>query len=262
MKMLRVPEVEHIRQGGTSKRGSVHSRRSVASVHKDQTWLQFLVQRVHILTWIPNYGKSVAVADFIAGVTLGLTMIPQSIAYAALANLPSQYGLYSGFLGSLIYVFFGTIKEVSIGPTSLMALLTLQYTMNKPVEIVILLTFLVGIVELCMGIFKLGFVVDFISIPVTSAFTSATSLIIIASQLKGLLGIKYSSTSFADTIHQLYLHIDQVQWGDAILSASCIVFLLVMRVSTSIGERFSVLANNICNGPLSAPQRHSHSVEQ
>lgn len=224
---MRVPEVEHIRQG--SKRNSVQSRRSVISVKKDQTWFQLFVQRVHILSWIPSYGRSVAVADFIAGLTLGLTMIPQSIAYAALAGLPSQYGLYSGFLGSLIYVFFGSIKEVSIGPTSLMSLLTLQYTMDKPVEIVILLTFLVGIVELFMGIFKLGFVVDFISIPVTSAFTSATSLIIIASQLKGLLGIKYKSTSFADTIHQLYLHIDEVQWGDAILSLFCISFLLLLR---------------------------------
>lgn len=228
--MLRDPELDHVRQT-TSKRNSVQSRRSVVSVQRDRTWWQLLIQRVHILSWIPSYDKSVAVSDFIAGVTLGLTMIPQSIAYAALANLPSQYGLYSGFLGSLIYVFFGTIKEVSIGPTSLMALLTLQYTMNKPVEIVILLTFLVGLVELCMGIFKLGFVVDFISIPVTSAFTSATSLIIIASQLKGLLGIKYNSTSFADTIHKLYLNVDQFQWGDTILSVSCIAFLLVLRVS-------------------------------
>lgn len=227
--MLRVPEIDHVRQ--TSKRNSVQSRKSVFSVQKKQSWLQLLTHRIHILSWIPKYDKSSAVSDFIAGLTLGLTMIPQSIAYAALANLPSQYGLYSGFLGSLIYVFFGTIKEVSIGPTSLMALLTLQYTMGKPVEIVILLTFLVGIVELCMGIFKLGFVVDFISIPVTSAFTTATSLIIIASQLKGLLGIRYSSTSFAETIHELYLNIDQFQWGDAVLSVSCIAFLLVLRVS-------------------------------
>lgn len=232
--MLRVPEVESFRQA-SSKRNSVASRRSVVSVKKEQSLLQLIIQRVHILSWISSYDKNVAVSDFIAGLTLGLTMIPQSIAYAALANLPSQYGLYSGFLGSLIYVVFGTIKEVSIGPTSLMALLTLQYTMNKPVEIVILLTFLVGIVELCMGIFKLGFVVDFISIPVTSAFTSATSLIIIASQLKGLLGIRYSSTSFADTIVQLWQNIDQIQWGDTILSVSCIAFLLILRVSCARG---------------------------
>lgn len=192
--------------------------------------MELILHRVHILSWITKYDKSLALSDFIAGLTLGLTMIPQSIAYAALANLPSQYGLYSGFLGSLIYVFFGTIKEVSIGPTSLMSLLTLQYTFNKPVEVVILLTFLVGIVELLMGVFRLGFVVDFISIPVTSAFTSATSLIIIASQLKGLFGIKYNSSNFADTVFQLFVHIDQVKWGDTILSLLCIIFLLALRV--------------------------------
>lgn len=244
--MLRVPEPDHVRYA--SKRNSVASRKSVVSVQKDRTWLQLLVQRVHILSWITKYDRGSAVSDFIAGITLGLTMIPQSIAYAALANLPSQYGLYSGFLGSLIYVCFGSIREVSIGPTSLMSLLTLQYTMNKPVELVILLTFLVGVVELCMGVFKLGFVVDFISIPVTSAFTSATSLIIIASQLKGLLGIRYSSTSFADTIHQLYLHIDEIQWGDTILSICCIAFLLILRVSQRtpglLGSSFKILTFN------------------
>lgn len=194
-----------------------------------------MYQRIHILSWITKYDKSLALSDFISGLTLGLTMIPQSIAYAALANLPSQYGLYSGFLGSLIYVFFGTIKEVSIGPTSLMALLTLQYTHDKPVELVILLTFLVGIVELAMGLFKLGFVVvDFISIPVTSAFTSATSLIIIASQLKGLLGVRYNATSFADNVYQLYLNLSSVQWGDTVLSICCIAFLLGLRVSESV----------------------------
>lgn len=235
--MLRVPEELHrLSSESSSKRHSIQSRRSVVSVKNERTWLQLIAQRVHILSWISKYEKGVAISDCIAGITLGLTMIPQSIAYAALANLPSQYGLYSGFLGSLIYVVFGSIKEVSIGPTSLMALLTLQYTMGKPVEIVILLTFLVGIVEFCMGLFKLGFVVDFISIPVTSAFTSATSLIIIASQLKSLLGIRYNATSFAETMYELYRNFDQFQWGDAILSMSCILFLLALRVSEHLEE--------------------------
>lgn len=83
-------------------------------------------------------------------------MMPQSMAYASLANLPAHYGLYSSFMGAFIYIFFGTIKEVSIGPTSLMALLTLSYTDNLSLDFVILLCFLCGWVELLMGIFKLG----------------------------------------------------------------------------------------------------------
>lgn len=83
-------------------------------------------------------------------------MMPQSMAYAALANLPAHYGLYSSFMGAFIYIFFGTIKEVSIGATSLMALLTLSYTDTLPLDYIILLCFLCGWVELLMGIFKLG----------------------------------------------------------------------------------------------------------
>lgn len=65
-------------------------------------WKTHVAQRIYILTWIPNYNKSLAISDMIAGITLGLTMIPQAIAYAALAGLPSQYGLYSAFVGNYL----------------------------------------------------------------------------------------------------------------------------------------------------------------
>lgn len=152
---------------------------------------------VPVLEWLPRYTRIKAISDLIAGVTLGLTMIPQSIAYAALAGLTAQvsaarftvrsscavflransktngyecifecatlpdkellqYGLYSCFVGGFLYVIFGTIKEVSIGPSSLMALLTLQFTRDMPVDFVVLLCFLVGCVEFLMGILHLG----------------------------------------------------------------------------------------------------------
>jgi sodium-independent sulfate anion transporter 11 len=115
-----------------------------------------LRRHISILQWLPKYTKADVVADFIAGLTVGLTMMPQSIAYANLAGLPAQYGLYTAFIGSFTYVFFGTIKEVSIGPTSLMALLTFSYTEGLPVDYVILLAFLAGCVEFLMGLLKLG----------------------------------------------------------------------------------------------------------
>lgn len=133
-------------------------------------------------------------------------------------------------MGSIVYVFFGTVKEVSIGTSSLMAILTLQFTIGKPIEYVILLTFLCGCVELLMGIFKLGFIVDFIPVPVVSAFTSATSLIIIGAQMKSLLGIKYAAKGFLNTIIELFKHITEANLGDALLGVSGIVFLLVLRV--------------------------------
>lgn len=123
---------------------------------KTKKFKDTIKRRIRILSWITKYDKTTCVSDIIAGITLGLTMIPQSIAYAALANLPSHYGLYASFIGSFIYIIFGSIKEVSIGPTSLMALLTLQYTKDKPLEFVIILAFLAGVVEFVMGVLRLG----------------------------------------------------------------------------------------------------------
>lgn len=112
-----------------------------------------------------------------------------------------------------------------------MALLTLQYTIDKPPEYAIVLAFLAGCVELLMGVLRLGFIVDFISTPVTSAFTSATSLIIIGAQLKNLLGVRYSSKGFADSLTQLVLTIGDARLGDGLLGLVCCVFLLALRVS-------------------------------
>lgn len=115
-----------------------------------------LLRRIHIIEWLPKYDKIKFISDLIAGITVGLTMIPQSLAYASLADLPPQYGLYTAFIGSFAYVFFGTIKEASIGPTSLMALLVYSYTVGKTLDYVILLCFLCGCVEFLMGVLKLG----------------------------------------------------------------------------------------------------------
>lgn len=79
--------------------------------------------------------------------------------------------------------------------------------------------------------FGLGFIVDFISVPVTSAFTSATSLIIIGSQLKNLLGIEYSSKGFIDSIHMLIVRLEESVYWDAVLAVGCCIFLLLLRVS-------------------------------
>lgn len=195
---------------------------------------QAVKKRIHILSWLPSYTKVDFIGDVIAGITVGLTMMPQAIAYAALADLPAQYGLYTAFIGSFAYVFFGTIKEVSIGPTSLMALLVFSYTEGYPVEYIILLCFLCGVVQLLMGILKLGFLVDFISAPVTSGFTSATSVMIVLTQFKGLTGIKFTNHGVFDLIKQLILHILEFKKGDTILGVSCVAFLLLMRVGNSL----------------------------
>ncbi|XP_043790254.1 sodium-independent sulfate anion transporter isoform X3 [Apis laboriosa] len=188
-----------------------------------------VVKYITILNWLPKYSRLDAVSDFVAGFSLGLTLIPQSIAYAALAGLTAQYGLYSCLMGNFLYLFFGTIKEVSIGPSSLMSLLILEYTRNMSVDFVVLFCFFAGCVELLMGVLRLGFLVDFISMPVTSGFTSATSIIIIISQLQGLLGLKFKAHNIVDNLRKIFQNIENIRTADLILGLCSIVFLLFFR---------------------------------
>ncbi|KAJ8729793.1 hypothetical protein PYW07_016831 [Mythimna separata] len=192
-------------------------------------WRRLLRRRVPLLRWLPRYDRVSALADLVAGITLGLTLVPQSIAYASLANLPVQYGLYSSFVGTMLYVVLGTVKEVSIGPTSLMALFTLQICRGLPVEFVVLLTFLSGCVVLIMGLLRLGFLVELISPSVTSGFTSATAIIIVAAQLKGLLGLSFTAESVGDNIRLIVTKWDDVRPADAALGAVCCSVLLLLR---------------------------------
>lgn len=195
--------------------------------------LSIIKQRFYIINWLPQYDRSKAIADLIAGITLGLTIIPQSLAYANLAGVPAVYGLYSAFMGSIIYVFFGTVKEVSIGPTSLMSLIILQYTYQKPIQYIIIMSFVCGIIEFMMGVFRLGFIIDFIPAPVIAAFSTATPIVIIGSQLKGLLGIKMSAKSFPDTVVTIVQRIQQTQIGDLSVGVFGIAFLLILRVKSN-----------------------------
>ncbi|XP_021925205.1 sodium-independent sulfate anion transporter-like isoform X2 [Zootermopsis nevadensis] len=187
-------------------------------------------RHVNILNWLPRYTKEDGIGDIIAGITVGLTMMPQSIAYASLAGLSPQFGLYSAFFGSYLYVVFGTIKEVSIGPTAVMSLLTYEFVHDLGIEYMVLLTFLSGCVELVMGLLNLGFLIDFISTPVTSGFTSAYSIIIIVSQLKSLFGLrKFKTKGFIDNISKLVTHLHETKIWDTVLGISCIIFLLILR---------------------------------
>lgn len=137
--------------------------------------------------WLRGYTAQFFISDLIAGVTVGLTVLPQGLAYSTLAGLEPQYGLYSAFIGGVVYALLGGCREVTIGPTALLALMTSRHTglggVSGP-HLAILLCFISGIVELLMALLKLGALVDLISLPVTVGFTSATALIIGASQLK------------------------------------------------------------------------------
>ena len=153
-----------------------------------------------ILEWLPNYDKKDFAGDFTAGLTVAIMLIPQGIAYAMLAGLPPVMGLYASTIPLIIYALFGTSRHLGVGPIAVISLLVLtgvsplaQPGTAEYVSLVILLTLMVGVIQLAMGVFRLGFMVNFLSHAVISGFTSASAIIIGFSQLKHLVGIPLES---------------------------------------------------------------------
>ncbi|XP_036224042.2 sodium-independent sulfate anion transporter isoform X1 [Bactrocera oleae] len=192
-----------------------------------------LYKRLPILEWLPKYGRNDIVGDLVAGITVGLTVIPQGLAFAGITGLELQYGLYSCFMGCFIYVLFGTSKDVPVGPTAIAALLTFQIGRGDLVK-TILLTFLTGIIEVLMGLLKLGFLIDFVSGPVSAGFTSAASLIIFTSQLKDLLVVDTAGDTLVDMWVSIIKDFHNISWNDAALGVSSVLLLLAMRAMTFI----------------------------
>ena len=145
--------------------------------------------------WLFHYNKANLTGDLIAGVIVAVMLVPQSMAYALLAGLPPQVGLYASIVPLLIYGLLGTSRSLAVGPVAMVSLLVASgiaalepATTAEYVALAITLAFLVGIIQTLMGIFKIGFLVNFLSHPVLSGFTSAAAIVIAFSQLKHLLG--------------------------------------------------------------------------
>ena len=155
-----------------------------------------LTQYLPILEWLPRYQKAYLSGDFNAGLTVAVMLVPQGMAYGLLAGLPPIYGLYAGILPLLLYSFFGTSRQLSVGPVALVSLLILtgvgQFAEPGSAQFIsyaITTALIAGIIQVLLGVFRLGFLVNFLSHPVISGFTSAAAIIIGISQLQNLMGI-------------------------------------------------------------------------
>ena len=153
---------------------------------------------IPILEWLPNYNKSLFKGDLVAGITVGIVLIPQGIAYALIAGLPPIYGLYCALVPQVMYAIFGSSRQVAIGPVAMDSLIvatgvsTLALAGSESyISIAILLALLVGFIQFILGIFSLGFIVNFLSKPVITGFTSAVALIIGVNQFRNLLGVDF-----------------------------------------------------------------------
>ena len=149
-----------------------------------------------ILIWLPNYSGSTFKSDFIAGITVSFLLIPQGMAYALIAGLPPIYGLYAALSPQIIYALLGTSKQLAVGPVAMDSLLVAAglgtISILGPEEYIqsaILLAFLSGTIQFLLGLFKMGFLVSFLSKPLIKGFTSGAAIIIGLSQVKHVLGI-------------------------------------------------------------------------
>uniref|UniRef100_A0A8C0H9I5 Sodium-independent sulfate anion transporter n=1 Tax=Chelonoidis abingdonii TaxID=106734 RepID=A0A8C0H9I5_CHEAB len=185
-------------------------------------------RRLPVLRWLPQYSLGWLQLDLIAGVTVGLTVVPQALAYAEVAGLPVQYGLYSSFMGCFVYCLLGTSKDVTLGPTAIMSLLVSSYAFHDPAYAV-LLTFLSGCIQLAMGLLHLGFLLDFVSCPVIKGFTSAASVTISFNQVKNILGLHNIPRQFFLQVYHTFQRIGETRAGDALLGLVCLAVLVGLR---------------------------------
>lgn len=164
---------------------------------------------IPILGWIKEYNKDWFRSDLFAGLTVGVMLIPQGMAYALIAGLPAQYGLYASIIPLIVYAIFGTSRQLAVGPVAMVSLLIasgvgviVESGTDAYIELAILLALMVGAIQLLLGLFRMGFLVNFMSHPVISGFTSAAALIIGFSQLKHVMGIPIEKSHY---IHEIVI---------------------------------------------------------
>ncbi|NND71926.1 MAG: sulfate permease [Rhodothermales bacterium] len=189
-----------------------------------------------IADWLPSYSFSTLRHDLIAGLTVSVILIPQAMAYALLAGVPPVYGLYASIVPLLVYPLFGTSRHIALGITAIDALIisaavSLFATPMTPeyIALVIVLALITGIIQLGLGLFKLGFVVNLLSGPVITGFMAAAALTISVSQLKYIAGVSIDrSSSVIETVGFLFSSVGETHLPTLALGVSSIVILALL----------------------------------
>ncbi len=188
--------------------------------------------------WLATYNTNTFSNDLVAAIIVTIMLIPQALAYAMLAGLPPEIGLYASILPLVAYALFGTSRVMAVGPVAVVSLLTASAVGTiadqgtaEYLTAAILLAFISGLFLLAMGIFRLGFLANFLSHPVITGFINAAAIIIATSQLKHLLGIKVAGRGFYQLVTSILGQITQTNLISLILGIGVIVFLYWSRKS-------------------------------
>jgi SulP family sulfate permease len=209
---------------------------------------------IPILEWLPNYNSSRLKGDFIAGITVSIILIPQGIAYALIAGLPPIYGLYCALVPQLVYAIFGSSRQVAIGPVAMDSLIvatgvsTLALAgSDSYIAIAILLAFMVGFIQFLLGVFRLGFIVNFLSKPVISGFTSAVALTIGINQFRNLFGVDFiQSDQIQYVLEDIWFNIIDFNSHTTVIGLISVgVIILLRRINKKIPNALLVVVVGI-----------------
>lgn len=189
-----------------------------------------------IFQWLPLYGRETLVSDLLAAVIVTIMLIPQSLAYAMLAGLPPEVGLYASIAPLFLYAIFGTSRTLAVGPVAVIALMTAAAAGNLAIQgspeyvtLVIVLTFMSGLMLMIMGLIKLGFLANFLSHPVISGFITASGLIIAASQARHLLGLDAEGVNFISVMYGLMSRLNEIDLITLAIGTGTLAFLYANR---------------------------------
>ncbi|MFT5887492.1 MAG: SulP family sulfate permease [Zhongshania sp.] len=195
-----------------------------------------LKQYFPILTWARDYNREILLSDLLAALIVTIMLIPQSLAYALLAGLPTQMGLYASMLPLVAYAIFGTSRTLSVGPVAVVSLMTASAIghLAAPgsvgyIEAAMLLALLSGIFLFAMGLLRMGFLANFLSHPVIAGFITASGIIIACSQLKHILGIKAEGDNVFQLLHSLYANIAHINVATIAVGLPTLIFLFWVR---------------------------------
>ena len=198
--------------------------------------LRRCLPQLPVLQWGRQYDRSTLGSDMVAALIVTIMLIPQSLAYAQLAGLPAEVGLYASVAPLLLYALFGSSRVLAVGPVAVVSLMTAAAVGEHAAPgsaaywpVALTLAFLSGGMLMAMGLLRLGFIANFLSHPVISGFISASGLLIAASQLKTLMGVKADGHNFIELLLALARQAPQTHWLTLLIGVLATVFLFWVR---------------------------------
>ena len=191
---------------------------------------------VPILDWGREYDRRALSNDLIAAVIVTIMLIPQSLAYAMLAGLPPEAGIYASIAPIILYAVFGTSRALAVGPVAVVSLLTAsaigqvaeQGTAGYAVA-ALTLAFLSGGFLVLLGVLRLGFLANFLSHPVIAGFITASGILIATSQLKHILGVSAHGHTLPEMLSSIFAHLGETNWITVVIGVSAAGFLFWVR---------------------------------